>query len=208
MRGNQCVYVCADDTHGTATMLKAEQRRRAGRDADRSASAIDTRARCSHASSSVRQLLLHALPGKPASCARRSATRLSEGGYIFDARRRRSCYDPERKMFLADRFVKGDAARNCAVAGSIRRQLRSVRRDVRRDRPQATRRSLISGDDAGPARDRNTTSSTYRSSAGMLTQSGLQGTCKRRGRQQTRRMARRQSASRGTSRRDAPYFGF
>ncbi len=25
LRGNQCIYVCADDTHGTATMLKAEQ---------------------------------------------------------------------------------------------------------------------------------------------------------------------------------------
>jgi methionyl-tRNA synthetase len=25
MRGNQATYVCADDTHGTATMIKAEQ---------------------------------------------------------------------------------------------------------------------------------------------------------------------------------------
>src|SRR4030095_7182189 len=25
LRGNKCLYVCADDTHGTATMLKAEQ---------------------------------------------------------------------------------------------------------------------------------------------------------------------------------------
>ena len=25
MRGNQAVYVCADDAHGTATMIKAEQ---------------------------------------------------------------------------------------------------------------------------------------------------------------------------------------
>ena len=25
MRGNQAIYVCADDTHGTATMIKAEQ---------------------------------------------------------------------------------------------------------------------------------------------------------------------------------------
>jgi methionyl-tRNA synthetase len=26
MRGHDCVYVCADDTHGTAIMLKAEER--------------------------------------------------------------------------------------------------------------------------------------------------------------------------------------
>ena len=26
MRGNQVIYVCADDTHGTATMLMAEER--------------------------------------------------------------------------------------------------------------------------------------------------------------------------------------
>ena len=25
MRGNQTLYVCADDTHGTATMIKAEE---------------------------------------------------------------------------------------------------------------------------------------------------------------------------------------
>ena len=25
LRGNNCIYVCADDTHGTAIMLKAEQ---------------------------------------------------------------------------------------------------------------------------------------------------------------------------------------
>ena len=25
LMGNQCIYVCADDTHGTATMLKAEE---------------------------------------------------------------------------------------------------------------------------------------------------------------------------------------
>ena len=26
MRGHRCIYLCADDTHGTATMLMAEQR--------------------------------------------------------------------------------------------------------------------------------------------------------------------------------------
>ena len=25
LRGNECIYVCADDTHGTATMLHAEE---------------------------------------------------------------------------------------------------------------------------------------------------------------------------------------
>ena len=25
LRGNECIYVCADDTHGTGTMLKAEE---------------------------------------------------------------------------------------------------------------------------------------------------------------------------------------
>ena len=25
MSGNECIYVCADDTHGTATMLRAEE---------------------------------------------------------------------------------------------------------------------------------------------------------------------------------------
>ena len=25
MRGHECIYVCADDTHGTATMLRAEK---------------------------------------------------------------------------------------------------------------------------------------------------------------------------------------
>ena len=29
LRGNQCVYICADDTHGTAIMIRAKQEERA-----------------------------------------------------------------------------------------------------------------------------------------------------------------------------------
>jgi len=108
LRGNQCTYVCADDTHGTATMLKAEQ---LGVPAEELIEQI----RVEHENDFKRFLVAHDNFYSTHSEENRRLcegiyTRLFEGGYIFtrDVEQR---FDPERKLFLADRFVKGECPR-------------------------------------------------------------------------------------------------
>ncbi len=124
LRGNQCTYVCADDTHGTATMLKAEQ---LGIPAEELIEQI----RVEHENDFKRFLIAHDNFYSTHSEENRRLcegiyTRLFEGGYIF-TRDVEQLFDPERKLFLADRFVKGECPRcgsddqygdNCEVCGA------------------------------------------------------------------------------------------
>ena len=124
LRGNQCTYVCADDTHGTATMLKAEQ---LGVPAEKLIEQI----RVEHENDFKRFLIAHDNFYSTHSEENRRLcegiyTRLFEGGYIF-TRDVEQLFDPERKLFLADRFVRGECPRcgsddqygdNCEVCGA------------------------------------------------------------------------------------------
>ena len=109
LRGNQCIYVCADDTHGTATMLKAEQ---LGIPAERLIEQI----RVEHERDFKRFFISHDNYYSTHSEENRLLcegiyNRLSERGYIF-TRDVEQLFDPQRKLFLADRFVKGECP-NC-----------------------------------------------------------------------------------------------
>jgi methionyl-tRNA synthetase len=108
LRGNQCVYVCADDTHGTATMLKAEQ---LGEPAEQ----LIERIRVEHERDFERFFISHDNYYSTHSEENRRLceaiyTKLSERGYIF-TRDVEQLFDPQRKLFLADRFVKGECPR-------------------------------------------------------------------------------------------------
>jgi methionyl-tRNA synthetase len=112
LRGNQCIYVCADDTHGTATMLKAEQ---LGIPAERLIEQI----RVEHEHDFKRFFISHDNYYSTHSEENRLLcegiyNRLSERGYIF-TRDVEQLFDPQRKLFLADRFVKGECP-NCGSA--------------------------------------------------------------------------------------------
>jgi methionyl-tRNA synthetase len=108
LRGHQCIYVCADDTHGTATMLKAEELGvppeqlietiRAEHERDFKRFAVDHDNYYSTHSEENR-IRCEAIYG-----------RLFERGYIF-TRDVEQLFDPQRKLFLADRFVKGECPR-------------------------------------------------------------------------------------------------
>ncbi len=111
LRGNRCVYVCADDTHGTGTMLKAEQ---LGVPAEQ----MIERIRAEHEHDFKRFFIDHDNYYSTHSEENRhlceaTYTTLSERGYIF-ARDVEQLFDPQRKLFLADRFVVG----NCPRCGS------------------------------------------------------------------------------------------
>ncbi len=69
LRGNRCVYICADDTHGTAIMIRARQGRRQRRGVDRR-DASGPRARLRRLRHRVRQLRQHAQRREPRAVRR------------------------------------------------------------------------------------------------------------------------------------------
>ena len=113
MRGNQTIYVCADDTHGTATMIKAEKE------------SVTPEVLVEN----IRQLHIKDFQGFLISHDNYYSThsnenqhfssliynRLQEKGLIF-AKEVEQLYDSEKGLFLADRFVVGGCPK-CKVEG-------------------------------------------------------------------------------------------
>ena len=104
MRGNQAIYVCADDTHGTATMIKAEQE-------GVSAETLVENMRQLHMADSQGFLIAHDNYYSTNSPENQHYSeliykRLQEAGLIF-IEEVEQLYDPEKGLFLADRFVVG-----------------------------------------------------------------------------------------------------
>ncbi len=112
MRGHECYYVCADDAHGTPIMLRAQQDgispeqliERVGREhrADFADFAIDFDNYHTTRSPENRAL------------ANTLYERLRDAGHI-SRRKIRQAYDPQKKMFLPDRFIRGECP-NCGSA--------------------------------------------------------------------------------------------
>lgn len=109
MQGNEAIYVCADDAHGTPIMLAAEKAGlspetyiegiRVGHEADFAAFGVAFDHYHSTHSEENREL------------ASLIYTRLRDGGFI--ARRDiQQLFDPEKEMFLPDRYIKGTCP-NC-----------------------------------------------------------------------------------------------
>ncbi|MFC5525540.1 methionine--tRNA ligase [Rhodanobacter ginsengisoli] len=112
MMGNQVAYVCADDAHGTPIMLAAEKAGmtpeayiegiRRGHEADFKAFGVEFDWYHTTHSDENREL------------ASLIYTRLRDGGSI--ARRSiKQLFDPEKQMFLPDRYIKG-VCPNCGTA--------------------------------------------------------------------------------------------
>jgi methionyl-tRNA synthetase len=103
-RGNQCIYVCADDAHGSAIMLRAEkegitpEQLIANVQAEHSADFADFLVDFDNFHST------HAEENRELSSL--IYTRLRDAGHIA-TRSVTQYFDPEKKMFLADRFIKG-----------------------------------------------------------------------------------------------------
>ena len=123
-RGHYCRYVCADDAHGTAIMLSAEA---ANRTPEEHIAAIQAQ----HEQDSAGFLIQfdHYHSTHSPENQRWSETifkRLEAGGHIA-VRDITQAYDPEKGLFLADRFIKGTCPKckapnqygdNCEACGA------------------------------------------------------------------------------------------
>jgi methionyl-tRNA synthetase len=124
LNGHTCLYVCADDAHGTAISLHAEK---LGITPDELVARINVERQrdfgeflvnfdCYHSTHSEENRALSEL----------IYTRLDKAGHI--ARRTISqAFDPEKQMFLADRYIKGTCPKcktpdqygdNCEACGA------------------------------------------------------------------------------------------
>ncbi|GAB4510266.1 MAG: methionine--tRNA ligase [Sulfuricaulis sp.] len=108
MRGHECYYVCADDTHGTPIMLRAQQegitpekliaRMSAEHQRDFADFGIGFDNYYSTHSDENRELVTEIYK------------RLSKAGHI-SKRTIKQAYDPVKNMFLPDRFIRGTCPR-------------------------------------------------------------------------------------------------
>jgi len=124
LMGNQCIYVCADDTHGTATMLKAEE-------LEITPEEFITTIKVEHEQDFQDFLISHDNYYSTHSPESRDYSsliynRLKEAGQIT-VKTVDQLYDPEKELFLADRFIIGTCPKcksegqygdNCEVCGA------------------------------------------------------------------------------------------
>lgn len=103
-RGNQCVYVCADDAHGSAIMLRAEKE---GITPEQLIAYVQAEHSADFADFLVDFDNFHSTHAEEnRELASLIYTRLRNAGHIA-TRSVTQYFDPDKGMFLADRFIKG-----------------------------------------------------------------------------------------------------
>ncbi|MEJ3667090.1 methionine--tRNA ligase [Stutzerimonas stutzeri] len=111
LRGNQCIYVCADDAHGSAIMLRAEKE---GITPEQLIANVQAEHSADFADFLVNFDNFHSTHSpENRELAELIYTRLRDAGHIA-TRSVTQYFDPEKGMFLADRFIKGTCPR-CAA---------------------------------------------------------------------------------------------
>ncbi len=112
LRGHQCIYVCADDAHGTPIMLRAQQD---GMTTEQLIERIGVEHRLDFADFLVEfdnYYSTHSEENR--HFAELIYQRLCDAGHIVQ-RVITQAYDPEKEMFLPDRFIRGECPR-CGAA--------------------------------------------------------------------------------------------
>lgn len=111
-RGHQCYYVCADDAHGTPIMLKAQQQ---GITPEQMIAQTKIEHMADFAGFGIAFDHYHSTHSdENRYFANLIYQRLNDGGYI-KRDTISQLYDPQKEMFLPDRFVKGD----CPKCGAL-----------------------------------------------------------------------------------------
>ncbi len=104
-RGHDCHYVCADDAHGTAIMLKAEQN---GISPEQQIANVQAEHEADFAGFNIHFDNYHSTHSdENRALSSHIYVKNREAGHIA-TRPIQQLFDPEKQMFLADRFIKGD----------------------------------------------------------------------------------------------------
>jgi methionyl-tRNA synthetase len=111
-RGNTCHYVCADDTHGTPIMLKADREGITPEQLIAQVAKEHTRDFSDFGVAFDNYHSTHSEENKYFSSL--IYTRLRDAGHI-SSRTITQAYDPVKEMFLPDRFIKGECPK-CGAA--------------------------------------------------------------------------------------------
>ncbi len=124
MRGHQCLYVCADDAHGTPIMLRARQE---GIEPETLIARVAEEHQADFADFRIGFDNYHSTHSpENQACANTIYERNRDGGHIAK-RTITQAYDPVENMFLPDRFIKGTCPKcgaadqygdNCEVCGA------------------------------------------------------------------------------------------
>lgn len=123
-RGNDCIYVCADDAHGTAIMLTAEKN---GLSPEQQIANVKAEHEKDFAGFLIGFNNYHSTHSpENQQYAELIYKRLRDNGHIA-TREITQLYDPEKQLFLADRYIKGTCPKckaddqygdNCEVCGA------------------------------------------------------------------------------------------
>ncbi len=124
MRGNDCLFVCAEDTHGTPIMIRAQSQ---GQTPEQLIAAVAAEHRRDYDGLLIGFDHFHSTHSPESTAlSREMYLRLRDAGHI--ARRSvRQAYDEQAQMFLPDRYVRGTCPRckspdqygdSCEVCGA------------------------------------------------------------------------------------------
>jgi methionyl-tRNA synthetase len=112
MQGHQCTYVCADDAHGTPIMLNAQK---LGISPEELIAKTDKEHRADFADFNIAFDNFHSTHSdENRQLAETIYKRNRDAGHVY-ARSIQQYYDPEKEMFLPDRFIKGECPK-CGAA--------------------------------------------------------------------------------------------
>tara|TARA_B100000809_G_scaffold218541_2_gene225205 strand:- start:2405 stop:4447 length:2043 start_codon:yes stop_codon:yes gene_type:complete len=112
LRGHECTYVCADDAHGTAIMLKAEQN---GLTSEQQIANVKAEHEKDFADFNIVFDNFHSThSNENRELSELIYGRLQENGHIA-SRTITQAFDPEKNLFLADRYIKGTCPKCKAV---------------------------------------------------------------------------------------------
>jgi methionyl-tRNA synthetase len=112
MRGHDCIYVCADDAHGTPIMLRAQQE---GIEAETLIARVAEEHQADFADFHIGFDNYHSTHSdENRELSELIYRRNRDGGHI-ETRTITQAYDPQKEMFLPDRFIKGECPR-CGTA--------------------------------------------------------------------------------------------
>ena len=124
LRGHNCYYVCADDAHGTAIMLRAE---REGISSEALIERIKSEHQQDFSGFHIRFDNYYSTHSEENRYFSEYIYRQLQDNNHIATRKITQAYDPEKNMFLADRFIKGTCPKcksedqygdNCEVCGA------------------------------------------------------------------------------------------